>query len=567
MLTRIWMLILVLIAISALSVTAGPNPETSQTASADQTTASQPTGDASVDKNQKPLTGHIENAAVTSHEVSIEGKRIPYQATAACLPMKDEHDKLKATVFFVAYEKLAAGEGGNSDTTSKTTASSKSPTTTQATDKSVRKTAAQNDPAARPITFVFNGGPGAAAVWLHMGTAGPRRIDFDDVGLPPSPPYRLVDNEHSWLDMTDLVFIDPVGTGYSRPAEGEEGKQFYGVKEDITWVADFIRLYVTEYERWLSPKFLAGESYGTTRAAGLSEHLLDRYGLAMNGIALISTVLDFQTLQVNESNDLPYMLYLPTYTAIACYHHRLDDELQADMDATLREVQAWAMNTYSVALAKGAALPSGQRAEIVAKLARYTALPADLIDKADLRIQPWLFRKHLLANEKKVVGRFDGRITGFDPEMISNWPTYDPSLPGYFAAYSTTFNDYVRRTLKYENLLPYEVLSDKVHPWNFGTDGSKGYLSVTDNLRSAMVKNPTLKVLFASGYFDLATPYFATTYTMNRMVLDDGLRTNMTHTFYRGGHMMYHHTASHAKLKRDIANLIRSALAKPDRHP
>ncbi len=471
------------------------------------------------------VKGTVESASTSKHEITIGGEAISYQATAASMLMKDEAGKIKARVFFVAYEKDHAADADRSE---------------------------------RPITFVFNGGPGAAAVWLHLGAAGPRRIDLAEDGEPPAPPYRLVENNHSWLDATDLVFIDPVGTGFSRPAEGEKGEQFYGVQEDIRWVADFIRLYTTQYQRWLSPKFLAGESYGTTRAAGLSEYLLDELGVALNGIVLISSVLHFQTLSPGDSNDLPYPLFLPTYTAAAWYHKRLADDLQADLNGALEEVEPWAIGEYATALAKGDALGPQEREKIIGRLVRYTALPRELIDRSNLRIDPGVFEKYLLADQHKLIGRFDARITGFDPEPISNRPAYDPSLSRYLPVYSSTFNDYVRRVLKYESVLPYEVLSDKVRPWKYPESGH-GYLSVADNLRSAMVKNPHLKVLFCSGYFDLATPYFATDYTIEHLELAPELRGHITQTYYHGGHMMYHQRKSLEKLHAEVVKFVRSA--------
>jgi len=488
------------------------------------------------DKPQGALQGEVEKASTTEHEVTIGDELVKYRATAGTMPMKDEAGKLKATVFFIAYEKDKKCDPDSADSES-----------------------AEADPAKRPITFVFNGGPGAAAVWLHLGTAGPRRIELLEDGAVPAPPYRLIDNPCSWLAATDLVFIDPVGTGFSRPAEGEKREQFYGVTEDISWVADFIRLYVTKYERWLSPKFLAGESYGTTRAAGLSEHLLKRFGITLNGMILISSVLDFQTLDPGDSNDLPYVLYLPSYTAVAWYYQKLPDELQADRVKTLKEVEQWASSTYTIALARGNALPDEQRPTIVRRLASYTGLPAELIEKSNLRI---VFQKYLLADERKLLGRFDARITGFDPEPMSNRPTYDPSLTSYLPVYSTTFNDYVRRELKYESVLPYEVLSDRVRPWKFGESGESGhgYLSVVENLRSAMVKSPHLKILFASGRYDLATPYSASDYTIHRLDLGRELQANITHNYYLGGHMMYHNQASQKQLQADVVAFIRSAL-------
>jgi len=519
---------------------------TTASVTASQPSATQPSNNG--DKVEGKPKATSEEPSVTKHEITIQGSILKYRATAGTMPMEDEQGKLKAKVFFVAYEKetdqaIDVGPSKVDDATFGTT------------------TSPVADPAKRPLTFVFNGGPGAAAVWLHLGTAGPRRISLEPDGQVPAPPYRLTENGYTWLDTTDLVFIDPVGTGFSRPAKDEKREQFYGTKADINWVADFIRLYVTKYERWLSPQFLAGESYGTTRAAGLSEYLLDRYGIALNGIILISSVLDFQTiLLAQNSNDLPYILYLPTYAASAWYHKKLSDDLQADLRTTLQEVERWAIGPYVIALAQDGSMDDVQREKVAQRLARYTGLPVDFVRKSNLRVDPHAFQKLLLANQGKLTGRFDARITGFDSEPTWNYPPYDPSLSQYFAIYSTTFNDYVRRTLEYKSVLPYEVLSEKVRPWKFEEQGGKGYLSVADNLRSAMVKNPHLKIMFASGYFDLATPYFATCYTVNHLNLHPELRGNITKKFYMGGHMMYHNRASLQRLKADVAAFIRSAL-------
>lgn len=479
-------------------------------------------------KDDKPAaSASLDKASTTDHEVTIGGAAIKYHATAANMQMKDEAGKLKATVFFVAYEKERA-EGA--------------------------------DVSGRPVTFVFNGGPGAASVWLHLGTAGPRRIDLPESGITPPPPHRLVENHFSWLDATDLVFIDPVGTGYSRPAEGEKGEQFYGVREDINWVADFIRLYTTLYSRWGSPKFLAGESYGTTRAAGLSEFLLDRYGIMLNGVILISVVLDFQTLSPGQLNDLPYVLYLPTLSATAWYHKRLAPELQdRGLEPLVAEVRAFAGGEYLVALARGHSLPEPQRREIVGRLARYTGLKPEFIDKADLRIGSGSFQKQLLNDEHRIIGRFDARIVGFDPSPNEPRPNYDPSYSMYLPIYSATFNQYIRGELKYESVLPYEVLSDRVRPWRYGEPG-QGYLSVADELSSAMAKNPYLKVLFACGYFDHATPFYATEYTIDHLDIGAELLKNVTTTYYMGGHMMYHHRPDLEKLHADVTGFIRASV-------
>ncbi|GMU22256.1 MAG: peptidase S10 [Phycisphaerae bacterium] len=488
--------------------------------------ATRPADEGADSRSLLGVEGAIEDASITRHELTAGGETLSYEATAAHMLMKDEEGKLKARIFFMAY---LLNRSDNAD------------------------------PADRPVTFVFNGGPGAASVWLHLGTAGPRRIDLNHEGEPPAPPYRLVENRHSWLDATDLVFIDPVGTGYSRPGKGEKGEQFYGVQQDIASVADFIRLWITQYRRWASPLFLAGESYGTTRAAGLSEHLLDRHGIALNGIMLISTVLDFGTLQPGNGNDLPYVLFLPTYTATAFHHGKLGKGLQQDLGRTLREVQHFAVGEYATALIRGAAMSPEQRAAVVQSLARYTSLAPEFIDRADLRIAPGVFQKQLLSDQRRIIGRFDTRITGFEPDPIASRPEYDPSLSRYLPVYSANFNDYVRRVLGFRSDLPYEVLSSKVHPWKFGESGA-GYLFVADDLRSALIKNPHMKVLFASGYFDLATPFFATVHTIDHLDVGPELRANIVEKYYLGGHMMYHHQPTLARLHEDIVSFIRVAL-------
>ncbi|MDB5355895.1 MAG: Peptidase serine carboxypeptidase [Phycisphaerales bacterium] len=468
-----------------------------------------------------------EKLSVTEGQVIVNGEALKYKATAGPLVIKDEAGKAKAQMFFVAYEKQPA-----------------------------------DDAAHRPITFVFNGGPGAAAVWLHLGTAGPRRIALDEDGFAPAPPYHLEDNPNTWLAATDLVFIDPVNTGYSRPAEGEKPEQFFGLEEDIRSVGEFIRLYVTRNERWLSPKFLAGESYGTTRAAGLSQHLLESEGISLNGIILISSVLNFETISFGGGNELPYALYLPSYTAIAHYHKKLPPDLQkADLAKTLPDVEQFALRDYVAALAAGSALPADERKTIVAKLSRFTGLPQDYVEKSDLRIDPSAFRKELLADQRKVIGRFDARIAGYNPDPLGESADYDPSLPPYLAAYAATINDYVRRTLKYDSDLQYEVLSGRTHPWNFGKNGG-GYVDVAPNLQDAMMKSPQMKVLFANGTADLATPYLAARYTIRHMNLSDALRANIRQNLYEGGHMIYHFHPSLEKLNTDVRAFIQGAVPK-----
>lgn len=464
---------------------------------------------------------------VTHGSVTVHGQPLAYKATAGTLAMKDESGKLTAEIFFVAYEKEPTGE----------------------------------HPSQRPITFVFNGGPGAAAVWLHLGVAGPKRVALDEEGGPPSPPYHLVDNDDTWMNATDLVFIDPVGTGYSRPAPGEKPEQFYGVEQDVQSVAEFIRLYTTRYQRWLSPKFLAGESYGTTRAAALSEYLLNN-GISLNGIILISSVLNFQTISFGNGNDLPYALYLPSYTALAWHYKKLPADLQPNLTKALDESEQWALSGYLADLSAGSQLPQAERQAAIKKLARLTALPEIYIDRANLRIDPGEFRKQLLADEHKILGRFDARITGYDTNPLSQDAGYDPSLAPFLDAYTATFTDYVHRTLEYESDLPYRSLAGL--PWQFGERGS-GYLDVIDRLRSALVQTPNLKVMFNSSLFDLATPYLGAKYTVNHLDLGTDFRKNIQENFYDSGHMIYHHQPDREKLSRNVEEFIRNATPSQDK--
>ncbi len=469
-----------------------------------------------------PVQPIAEKLSISEHELKIVGDEVlKYKATAGTMPLKDEAGKARANFFFVAYEKTGA------------------------------------DAEKRPIMFIFNGGPGAAAIWLHLGTAGPKHVQIGAEGYPAAPPYKLIDNPTTWLAAADLVFIDPVGTGFSRPAEGAKGEEFYGVQQDIDSVSEFIRLYLTKSGRWGSPKFIAGESYGTTRCALLAEHLQDRFGISLNGVILISTVLSFQTISPSAANELPYSLYLPTYTAAAFYHKKLPADLQADFDKTRKEVEAFTTNTYGPALLKGSSLTGEERTAIVKSLARFTGLSETLIDKNNLRVDPSEFEKELLSSNKQLIGRFDGRMVGDSVDPAANYAEYDPSLSLYVGVYSGTFNRYIREDLKFESDLTYEFLSGRVHPWNWGgRGGNGGWLYVADNLKRAMTKNPNLKLLVCSGYYDLATPYFATDYTVHHMGLPAKIEKNVKQTYYEGGHMMYHHGPSLEKLNTDVKTFV-----------
>jgi carboxypeptidase C (cathepsin A) len=472
-----------------------------------------------------------DNIVQTSHTLTIGEKQVHYTATTGTIVLKEESEKedkaegekAKASIFFVAYTKNDVVDTGT-----------------------------------RPITFAFNGGPGSSSVWLHLGLLGPKRVHMDDTTLLP-PPYKLVENEYSLLDVTDLVFIDPVSTGFSRAVPGEKPKDYHNFTKDIESVGDFIRLYTTRYQRWNSPKFLAGESYGTTRSAGLSGYLQTRHGMYLNGILLISSILNFQTAQFTNGNDLPYILFLPTYAATAWYHKQLDDDLQADLQATLAEVEAFALGEYATALMQGSDLPAEERQTIAAKLARYTGLSAAYIERTNLRIEIMRFTKELLREQGLTTGRLDTRFTGIDKDTAGEMFEFDPSYAAIQGPYTAVLNDYMRRDLNFENDIPYEILKGLYQTWRYDTFENQ-FVDVAETLRQAMSINPHLKVFVANGYYDLATPYLATRYTFTHLGLDASLQQNYEMTYYEAGHMMYVHLPSMAQLKEDMARFMKTAV-------
>jgi len=483
-----------------------------------------------------------DNIVTTQHTITIDGQEIKYAATSGTMVLKEELEKggddkneneghkPKAEIFFTAYT----------------------------LDKDVSVSDAEHRKT-RPITFSFNGGPGSSSVWLHLGLFGPRRVEMGDAGALLPPPYHLVDNDFSMLDVTDLVFIDPVTTGYSRAVEGENPKQFHNFEKDIASVGDFIRLYTTRYNRWVSPKFLAGESYGTTRSAGLSGYLQERHGMYLNGIILISSILNFQTARFTPGNDMPYILFLPTYTATAWYHGKLDAELQINLRDTLDEVEAFAAGEYASALMMGDALSKVEYDAVVTKLARYTGLSPEYVEQTNLRIEIMRFTKELQRDQRRTTGRLDSRFTGIDRDAAGETWEHDPSMTAIMGPYTAVLNDYVRTELNFKVDLPYEILTSRVWPWGYENVQNQ-YLNVGETLRKALSMNPFMKVLIANGYYDLATPYFATRYTFDHLHLDESLRDNYLMTFYEAGHMMYVHMPSLAQLKQDMVDFVRAAL-------
>ncbi len=483
-------------------------------------------------KEATSLRAPVEDSLVESqHTLSIGGQALKYTAVVGTMVMKEEPaprdkefegEKPRARFFFVSYTKDGV-----------------------------------EDKASRPVTFCFNGGPGSASVWLHLGLLGPRRAVLDKEGKLPPPPFRLADNEYSLLDETDLVLIDPISTGYSRPVEGEKSNEWHGFQKDISSVGDFIRLYCTRYNRWLSPKYIIGESYGTTRASGLAGYLQERHGMYLNGLMLVSVVLDFTTIDFQVNNQLPYVLFLPAYAATAWYHHKLRARLP--LPGLLKQVEKFANGEYAAALFKGDALTRAERTRLIAQLSRFTGLSPEFIDRTNLRITDQHFFKELLRDRGQTVGRLDSRFLGRDRLGVTDSPEYDPLMTNVKGPFTAAFYDYVRSELKFESDLPYEVSSQIVHPWSYAEFEGR-FVEVGETLRSAMTRNPYLKVFVANGYFDLGTPYSATEYTFNHLGLHDSLRKNVSMGYYEAGHMMYIHQPSLAALKKDLANFIRSTM-------
>ncbi|HJQ24560.1 MAG TPA: peptidase S10 [Blastocatellia bacterium] len=467
-----------------------------------------------------------ETPVVTKHTININGKTLAYTATTGFMPIKNPAGETEAHIFFMAY--------------------------------TLDNVASATE---RPLMFSFNGGPGSSSVWLHLGALGPRRIKMmDDGGMPP-PPYQVTDNPHTWLEQTDLVFIDPVGTGYSRATKPELASKFFGLQGDLASVGEFIRLYLARNQRWSSPLFLVGESYGTTRAAGLAGYLIDR-GIAFNGVILVSTVMNFQTLSFAQGNDLPYILILPSYAATAWYHKRLPADLQRqELRKVLDEVEAWAAADYTVALGKGDRLTPSERQAVIDKLARYTGLDKQFIASANLRVDLAHFDKELLRDQRRSVGRLDSRFKGIDASGVSERPDSDPSNNAIRPPYTAAFNSYVRTELGFKSDLEYYILGGGIGRWDWGVNN--GYADTSEMLRNAFAKNPYLKLFVACGYYDMATPYFAAEYTLNHMNLDPDQRGNIRLEYYEAGHMMYIDARQLAKLKQDVSGFIKSALARP----
>lgn len=471
-----------------------------------------------------------ESAAVTHHSIRLDGHTIRYTATAGNLILKDDKGKPTASVFYIAFTKDGA-----------------------ASDK-------------RPVTFAYNGGPGGSSVLVDLGGFGPMRVVTTDAAPTPPAPYTLKDNPYSLLDKTDLVFIDAVGTGFSHTLGKATGKDFYGADQDAKAFGEFIERYITVNNRWNSPKFLLGESYGTPRSAMLADWLQEN-GVAVNGVVLLSSILNFNDefwFQPPGSSDLPYELYLPSYAAIAWYHKKVPHKL--DLPAFVQQVREFALGGYATALAKGDSLPAAERDHVAQQLQDFTGIDKQYWLNADLRVTPSRFEKELLRDQHRIIGRYDGRFEGVDHDAAGEFPGFDPSSSAMFPAVVATFHDYLINDLDYHNPANYEFLSYKVNSswdWHHSVDRSDYPVPDTlPDLRDAMTKNPHLMVFSGNGYFDLATPFFKTEYELNHMNLAPELRKNIVFGYYHSGHMLYIHNAALKKLKADLAKFYDRAAAE-----
>jgi carboxypeptidase C (cathepsin A) len=459
-----------------------------------------------------------ETVTTTKHAIDVGGQRIAYTATAGTIVLRDDKNKAEASVFYVAY------------------------TRDDVTDR-----------ARRPIFYSFNGGPGTASVWMHMGFTGPRKVVYEDEGMMPAPPFRLVNNDHAIIDVADIVFIDPVGTGYSRMAPGEDAHKFHGVMEDIRSVGEFIRLYTTRNSRWDSPKFLIGESYGTTRAAGLVNHMQQTHQMYFNGVIQVSmTGLDYQA-----GTDLGFALSLPHYTATAWYHKALAQDLQAKpLRAVLQESEQYALGAYLTALVKGDALAKAERDTVAAQVGRLAGLSKEYVVNSNLRIDRARFRKELLRTRSLTVGRLDSRYTGIDRDAAGATNEYDPAMEAWNGPFAAVINDYFRDELKWETDAKYNIWGD-VNPWRRDQRTNTGEM-----LRAAMTQNPYLRVLVLAAYYDGATDYFSAQYVMSHLDPSGAIKDRISFAFYESGHMMYVRKSDLAKSKRDIAEFVQQSLAK-----
>jgi len=491
-------------------------PLSAQEASATKADAKPKTEEASKDE-AKPIPKPV----VTHHQITAAGKVLKYTATAGFMPLLDDKGEREAKIFYTAYTLDGAG-------------------------------------AARPLIFAFNGGPGSSSIWLHLGCIGPKRVQLMPDGQLPPPPFHLVDNPDSWLDQADLVFIDPVGTGFSKAEKPEDAKKYWSLKGDVSSVADFIRLYLTRNERWTSPLFLAGESYGTTRASALSGYLMNR-GIALNGVILISAIMNFQTAEFAHGNDLPSELFLPSFATTAWYHRKLPADLQAlPVSEVAAQARAFASGGYRDALYKGDTLTVAEKQAVADKVARFTGLSPAYVMQTNLRPYP---TAELLRSQNRIIGRLDSRLMEMPADGAAEIAENDPLMSAITAPYTSCFNDYARRDLGFETDDTYETLSYKVNgAWKWDADNQS--VDTSTDLAAAFRKNPYMKLMVANGYYDLGTPFFATEYTLDHLGLEPAQRARISLGYYEAGHMIYIDDAARAKLRGDVRTFIEGALKR-----
>lgn len=413
------------------------------------------------------------------------------------------------------------------------------------------------DPATRPVTFAFNGGPGSSSVWLHLGLLGPRRVIMGDAGELAPPPYRIEDNLESLLAVSDLVFIDPVTTGFSRTTEGHQANDFHGYGRDIESVTEFVRLWTSRNGRWLSPKYLAGESYGTTRAAALAARLAENDGLYVNGLMLISSVLDLGSVHYSEGNDLPYALYFPTFTATAHYHGKVSGRLRT----RVAEAEQFAAGDLWVGLGRGNRLSVTERSDLVQRYSALTGLDPEYVDRADLRVTLHAFAAELLRDRGQVIGRLDMRFTGWPTDHNRDQMEYDPSHAAITGPYAAALNSYVRSELGYSTDVAYNILTPKVQPWSYKEFEGES-VEVATSLTKAMRANPHLRVHVACGYYDGATPHFAAEHVFAHLKLPEDARDRIEWAYYEAGHMMYVHEPSRLQQSADLAKFVTETSAR-----
>jgi carboxypeptidase C (cathepsin A) len=527
----------ILTILALVMVAAGPLVRAQQAAP----TAAQPQGARTAGQAAAEAAAIPETSSATEHTIRIKGQVIPYRATAGTILLRNDKDEPIGLMYAAAYTR--------SDV---------------------------KDLSTRPIAFFYNGGPGSASLWLHLGAFGPRRVSTADAAFTPPAPYALVDNSETLLDKTDMVFIDAMGTGYSRLVGQGQPKDFYGIDEDVNAFAQFIRTYLSRNGRWNSPKFLVGESYGTFRSAALANTLQSRDGIHLNGVVLISSVLDLATLTFGPGDDRPGVFYLPSYAAVAWYHRALKDR-PADLEAFLAEVRDYAKGEYAAALFKGAALAPAERQAVAAKLSAYTGLAADYWIKADLRVTLAQFNVELERGRGLTTGRIDARFTGFTRDLLSEYAQGDPEGPAVGGAFTALVNVYNHAELRYGQDLTYNTSHRGAREWNWRRQPSMGGFpgapstsggffpgapNVQGDLAQAMTTNPKLLVQVENGYYDMATPFFATEFTMAHLGLPTELQGHLTLDYYPAGHMMYLHDESRLKLSENIAAFIDRATAR-----